>query len=179
MGMINLSIAGKKKPLIILFAVGILVVGTTFAFVNKNDHQTNTTATNTMSPHDQEMALVNQYVREKNTALALKHAQKALAHEPDNQETLLAVASLTSQGNPAEAKKLYAQAFEMFKKHDNPEESGKTSITYWAAAGLAEQAGLVAEAKRYYQKVIDAANLSDGYQQSLVKQSQEALKRLQ
>lgn len=126
-----------------------------------------------------ELTVANRYAKDKNKAQALAHARAALALAPNDPDTVLEVAALTQQDNPTEAKQVYAQALALLKTQDNPDVSGKKAITYWAAAQLAERAGLIDQARQYYQKVIDTANQSNSYEKSLLQQSQAALKRLQ
>lgn len=125
-----------------------------------------------------ETTKLNEALQKNDRAQALADAKKALSYTPNDVNAILAVAYLTKAENPGEAKQYFAQAFNEFKKQNNPDVSGKSAETYWAAAGLAEQAGETDQAKQYYQKVIEAANPSDSYEQSLATQSQAALKRL-
>jgi tetratricopeptide (TPR) repeat protein len=125
-----------------------------------------------------ELNTASSYVRDNDTAKALEAAKRALALDPDNVDSLMVVANLTQKDNPEEAKQYFARALEIYKKENDPDSNGKTAINYWGAAVLAEPAGLIDDAKEYYQKVIDAADPEDSYHQSLVKQSKTALKRL-
>lgn len=161
----------SKKLLVIVSLVviaGLLIIGGPVGYSSYKTRR-----------HNNELTKLNDSVLEGNTSQALAHAKKALSLEPENVDTILVVANLTQGENPSEAKQLYSRALEAFKKHDNPDVDGKNTVTYWAAAGLAEQAGLNDQAKRYYQKVIDTADLKDSYDDYLAKQSHEALKRLQ
>ncbi len=168
----------KNLPIIILAAVLVLALlagGGLFGYL-KVFHKS--AGTNTATKINNELTMTNKYLREDDMSQALVYARKALALDPDNTDAIFAVASLVSTDNPEEAKQLYAHAFEIFKKQDNPDVSGKTAVTYWAAAGLAERAGYTDQAKQYYQKVIDTADPSNSYHQNLVKKSEAALKRL-
>lgn len=127
----------------------------------------------------QETALLNKAATQRDTAQALEHAKKILSYEPNNINAITTVAYLEQSSNPRQAKQYFAQALAEYKKQNNPDVSGKTAETYWAAAGLAMQAGQTAQAKHYYQQVITAAKPSDKYEQSLAAQSQAALKSLQ
>lgn len=127
----------------------------------------------------QETELSNAAFIKGNKALALKHAKKALAKDPNNIDNILLVANLTKAEDPGAAKSYYAQAFEKFKQQNNPDAPGKSAVIYWAAAGLAQQAGETSQAIKYYKMVIQAADPSDSYQQSLAKQARVQLSRLQ
>lgn len=168
---------GGKRLIVAGLVVLLLAVGTVLGLWFKN-YWTSTSKKATTKT-DSELALVSKYVMENNISQALAHAKKALIKTPDDLNAIQAVASLTEKSNPDEAKRYYVQALEVFKKQNNPDADGKTAITYWAAAGLAEKAGYKDQAKQYYQKVINAAKPSDSYEQSLVKRSQAALKALQ
>lgn len=162
-----------KKRLIILLIIVLLLTGAGAAYVFfTKSYQSKATKIN------QELALVAEYQQKNDIPRALEHAKKLVSYEPDNFEYITLVASLIELQNPNEAKPYYAKLLDDIKKVDNPDEDGKLISTYWAAAGLAEKAGQTESAKRYYQKVIDVADTQDGYEQSLVTQSQEALKRL-
>lgn len=126
---------------------------------------------------DREISTTNQLVQENDMSQALVHARKALAAAPDDPGAIMAVASLAAKENPDEAKQLYARLLEIQRREDNPDEDGKPATTYWAAAGLAESAGLNDEAKKYYQKTIDAADPSNEYEMSLAQQSKSILER--
>ena len=132
-----------------------------------------------ISQFQQEQTAANESVLNNDKQQALEHAQKAMALAPNDFEAVMAVAALTAEKDPEAAKQYYARALEIAKQQDDPDADGKSAITYWGAAGLAEQAGFKDQAKKYYQKVIDAANPTDNYQQSLASQAKEALARLQ
>ena len=169
----NLIPKTKKQIMLVglILVLFVVTVGVAVVLWNKN-------RPDTASKIAKEQALTNKYVRENNTTEALKHAKQALASAPDDLDAILVVASLSEKTNPKEAKQYYAQALEVFKKIDNPDIDGKKAGTYWGAAGMADKAGLTDQAKKYYQKVIDTANLSDGSEWVLAKQSKEALQRL-
>ncbi len=114
-----------------------------------------------------------------NKALALEHAKKALAKDPNNIDNILLVANLSKTQDPAATKKYYAQALAKFKQQNNPDAPGKSAVVYWAAAEMARQAGETTQAKQYYKQVIQTANPSDSYQKSLSDQSQAELGGLQ
>ncbi len=126
-----------------------------------------------------DLALVDKSLQNNDSARALVYARQALAKSPSDINAIMTVADLTQKSNPEESKRLYAKALAEFKKTDNPDVDLKTAITYWAAAGMAERAGLTDQAKGYYQKVINSADLGDSYDKSLAQQSEAALKRLQ
>lgn len=159
----------QRKPLklVLLVVAGVVAVGGVAGFFLYNS-----------SNQDSDLDKANKYVRENNTPEALKHAKKALELDPNNVDAILTVANLTLKDNPEESKQYFARAFEIYKKENNPDLDGKTAINYWGAAGLAEQAGYIDQAKKYYQKVIDAADPNDVYHQNLVGESIAALKRL-
>lgn len=163
----------KKQMMLAGLILVLLVVAVAAAAVVWNKSRPDTA-----TKIEEEQALTNKYVRENNTTEALKHAKQALASAPDDLDAILVVASLSEKTNPKEAKQYYAQALEVFKKIDNPDIDGKKAGTYWGAAGMADKAGLTDQAKKYYQKVIDTANLSDGSGWVLAEQSKEALQRL-
>ena len=131
---------------------------------------------NTVSETD----AANKALLDKNTSLALEHAKKALAEDPNDIDRINAVASLTKEGNPEEAKSYYAKALGLFKDVNNLDNANQiqTATTYWAAAGLAENAGNIDQAKQYYAKVIKVAKLSDSYDKDIARKSQAALERL-
>jgi Tfp pilus assembly protein PilF len=134
--------------------------------------------TSKVAPINQETVLSNQAFIKGNKAQALEHAKEALTKDPNNVDNVLLVANLTKAENPSAAKQYYVQAFDTFKQQNNPDAPGKSAVTYWAAAGLAQQAGETSQAKKYYQEVIQTAS-PDSYQQSLAKQSQAELAGLQ
>lgn len=165
----------KSKEVIgvIIVAVVVVLLGVGgYAVYEQHTQSASTRAEN-------ETEQLNEALLKGNKAQALKYAEQALANEPNNIDNILSVANLLKTDNPSEAKQYYIRALDEFKKQDNPDASGRSIGTYWAAAGLAEQAGQISQAKGYYQKVIDVANPSDSYDQSLVAQSQAALQRLQ
>lgn len=129
--------------------------------------------------HISEIESVNKSMQNNDTTQALVHARKALAQNPNDFQTIQLVASLSEKSNPREAHKLYAQALDIYKKHDNPDIDGKPANTYWGAADFAEKAGLNDQAKKYYQKVLKAVDPHDYNQQILYMQAEAALKRLQ
>lgn len=110
---------------------------------------------------------------------SLVQAKKELLRNPNDVKLTLKVAYLTKAKNPGQAKQYFIQALAELKKINNPDVSGKSAVTYWAAAVLAEQAGEVSHAKHYYEEVIKAAGKSsDSYDNNLAEQSRVALKRL-
>lgn len=164
-----------KRRLVLILALLLFAIaaGTSYSLLKDWFSSTETKV-------QRELMKVNEYAGNKDTAQAVEHARKALEIDAENIDSILVLANLTKEENPDEAKQLYARALELQKKQDNPDEDGKNAITYWAAAGLAEEAGLIDQAKHYYQKVIDnAADSADSYEQSLVMQAREALARLQ
>lgn len=162
-----------RQAIIFVGFLGIAAALVGVVFLIKR-HQTQVS----VAKANDESTLVNKAIQANDTKQALAHAKQAMAYDPNNVDTILVVASLTEKDNPKEAKKLYGRALEAFKKQDNPDVSGKNSTTYWVAAGLAEKAGLTDQAKKYYQKVIDIADLRDVSEQDLVAQSERAIKRL-
>lgn len=157
----------KHPRLILLIIFALLVSSSVVAFLLFKPGQ-----------KENDLTLANKYVRENNTPKALAHAKKALELEPNNVDAILAVANLTLKDNPEESKQYFARALEIYKEENNPDADGGTAINYWAAAGLADQAGQYDLAKKYYQKVIDTADAKDAYHQDLVRQSKLALERL-
>jgi Tfp pilus assembly protein PilF len=157
---------------LVFILIALIVVGGAYA-VYKHD------AVPASTKASQETKMTNEDLLKNNKAQALVDAKKALANNPSNVENILAVASLTQAENPSQAEQYYIEAYNVFKEQNNPDVSGKSAETYWAAAGLAEQAGESSQAKQYYQEVIQVANPSNSYEQSLAQQSQVALKRLQ
>lgn len=125
-----------------------------------------------------ELALANNDVQKGNRTQALIDAKKALSYTPHDSGAIMMVAYLEMAQNPSQAKQYFSLALKEFQKQANPDISGKSAETYWAAAGLAEQAGEVKQAIKYYQEVITVAKPTDTYEQSLAAQSQVALKRL-
>lgn len=169
-------VPSKRMIRSLVICAGVLLVGAALvgiAFLIKR-HQTQVS----VAKANGELSLVNKAVQENDTKQALAHAKQALASDPNNVDNYVLVATLTEKDNPKEAQKVYARGLEVFKKQDNPDVDGKHAVTYWAAAGLAEKAGLTDQAKKYYQKVIDSADLADSYEQDIVAQSERALKRL-
>jgi tetratricopeptide (TPR) repeat protein len=122
---------------------------------------------------------MNQAIKAGNKTQALADAKLALSYDPNNIDSMLAVAYLAKSQDPSQAPQYFNQAFNAFKAQNNPDSKDANAITCWAAAGLAEEAGQTTQAVQYYKDVIQRANLSDAYQKSLVQQSQAALKRLQ
>lgn len=121
---------------------------------------------------------VSEAVANKDTSTAYKLAQQALDMNPNDMDSLLAAATLAEKEDPEESKRLYARILEIQSKEDNPDEDGKTAITYWSAAGLAEKAGKVELARKYYQKALTAVDMKDSYHQFIANDSQTALERL-
>lgn len=138
-------------------------------------------STPVMSPSakaSSETDMMDKALLKKDKTQALADAKRALSYEPHNIDAILAVASLSRAEDPSQAKQYYIRAFDEFKRQNNPDVNGRSAETYWAAAGLARQAGEISQAKQYYQKVVEAAKPSDSYEQSLAQQSQVALKEL-
>ena len=167
----------RTRFLLLIIAVTAAVFAVSYALVEVKEKYTQQTGTT--KQFQQEQTATNESLINNDKQQAIEHARKALDLAPNDFEAVVTLASLTSESNPTESKQLYARALEIAKQQDNPDVDGKSAITYWGAAGLAEQAGLTDQAKKYYQKVIDAADTANEYQQSLVAQSKEALKRLQ
>lgn len=165
----------RKKRLILLAALvaGLFLIGAVGAWFYNN--QLSDTDVVTV---DGEVSMVQESLEENDKSKALEHARRALARDPNNIDNILMVANLAKEDNPDESKQLFARALDAYKKQNKPDENGKTAITYWAAAGLAENAGQIDQARHYYQKVVDVADPSDSYHQSIAKQSREALERL-
>lgn len=128
--------------------------------------------------HLSDMDRANRALIEGDEQQALAYARKALDAEPNNVERILTVASLVKAHNAEEARALYGQALEIYKKHTDPNVPGQPTLVYWAAATLAEDAGQIALARQYYQSVINVADKSNDYEADLFRQSQEALERL-
>lgn len=128
---------------------------------------------------DEKLKLANESILQNDTSGALVYAREALEASPDDMDALLLVASLSEKTDPVEAKRLYGRALDEFKKQDNPDVDGKGILTYWAAAGLAEDAGYKDQAIKYYQKVLDMADPGSSSQNDLMLQSRQAIKRLQ
>lgn len=163
----------RTRFLIIITVVTLAIFGVSYKLVSKRQEHIAQ-----VSQFQQEQTATNESLLKNDKSQALEHARKALAITPNDFEAIITVAELTAENNPDEAKQLYAQALEISKQQDNPDLDGKSAITYWGAAGLAEKAGLTDQAKKYYQKVIATAKETNSYEQSLAAQSQEALKRL-
>ena len=171
----KIKVAFKKTGKFLVAFLVFLIIAAGLGLIYKYQNAKNRTANVA-----KELTSVNKALIETNdSAKALEHARKALSEDPNNVDTILTVANLTANTNPAESKQLYVRALDTFKKQDNPDVDGKSAATYWAAAQLAYQADRIEEAKKYYQKVIDVADKTDAYDQDLIKQSQEALKKLQ
>lgn len=166
---------------VLVLGLSLLIISAIIAGVLIYNHASKSkpVQANKAAPINQETVLSNQAFLKGNKAQALDHAKKALAKDPNNVDNILLVANLTQAANPSAAKQYYVQALDTFKQQNNPDVPGKSAVTYWAAANLAQQAGETSQAKKYYQEVIQTASPSDSYQQSLVKQSQAALAGLQ
>lgn len=160
----------KKRPLIITSLLVLILGGSIAAVYLKNK--------NTVPPGG-ELTALNQALIDNDEDRALEYARKALAHLPDDMDTILAAANVIKKYEPEEAKQLYALALDIFKQENQPDQVGKSAVTYWAAATLAEDAGLKDEAKTYYVNTIASANQEDHYQQYLVNSAQTALARLE
>lgn len=119
--------------------------------------------------------LSNQALIQGDEALALKNAKQALAKEPNNVDYIELVANLTKAQNPAAAQQYYVRAYETFKQQNNPDKPGQSVVIYWTAGEFAQAAGQTAQAKKYYQQVVQSADPSDGYEQSLKAQAQAAI----
>lgn len=163
-----------KKRLVLLLIIVIVAVGAGWFFVLR-DSKSEYVITET----DLEIEKVNLALVAGDNKSALEYAKKALELSPDDLYTLELTASLTKESDPQEAKRLYARALEVFKKNDNPDEEGKKAITYMAAAGLAENAGLTDQAKLYYQKVIASSDPYDELNRVIITDAEERLKNLQ
>lgn len=163
-----------QLPVVVTVALVLLVSGVILGVLQHN-HLSG-------AKPSSEIDFMNEALQNNDKALALEHAKQALAKDPHNIDTILAVANIDKVVNPTEAKQYFKQALAELKLQDNPDVSNKPAATYWAAAQLADQAGEKNQAKKYYQEVIDAINTAksvDTYSQSLTAQSQAALKRLQ
>lgn len=123
-----------------------------------------------------ETDMINEALQKGDKAQALADARKVLAYEPNDQNAIGLVASLTP--NHAESQQLYARLLTIYKK--SPDASHPTPVTYWAEGNLAAKAGNTDQAKQDYQKSIAAAkSSSSSYYQGVANRSQAALKELQ
>lgn len=176
----NNSFSGTKRARkllkvgLLIAAVVAFVAGGTFGFYKYNEQKTHRKESELYSELDE----ANKFVIENNIPQALIYAKKALDKDPNNVDSILTVANLTLKENPDDAKQYFLRVLEIYKKENNIDAGGKTAISYWATATLAEDAGETEQAKKYYKSVIDAADPADMYHQSLVRQSKAALERL-
>jgi Tfp pilus assembly protein PilF len=169
------KINNHRPKFVLVLGLSLLIISAIVAGVLIYNHESKS---NKAARANKQAELSNEAFSKGSKAQALEHAKKALAEEPNNIDNILLVANLTKAENPSAAKQYYVQALDKFKQQDNPDVPGKSAVTYWAAAGLARQAGETDQAKKYYQEVIQTASLSDNYQQSLVEQSRAELARL-
>jgi tetratricopeptide (TPR) repeat protein len=172
------TIKPKSKISLLIGGASLFVVVLTIAAFLSRNYQL-ATAKKTADKVNQETAATSKALLDHDQAQALAHAKAALALAPDDPDTILTVAHLVEKDDPSYSNQLYNHALEVFKKMNDPDVDGKKALTYWTAAGLAEKAGHKDQAKRYYQKVINAANQKESYDSYLAAQSLEALKRLQ
>jgi tetratricopeptide (TPR) repeat protein len=164
----------QYKWAIIIILTGVVYWGGLYLAYNEYKQLTTPPSTKAVQAAES----MNKAIQNHNTSQALADAKKALANEPNNVDNILAVAYLTQSTNPSEAKQYFKQALDLSNKQDNANVPGKSAITYWGAANLAQQAGETDQAKIYYQEVIKAAVSSNSYQQSLAVQSQAQLRKL-
>lgn len=164
--------SGQKNHRKFLVALGVcllvIIVVVAGVLIYKNSHKS----------YNQEVDLANQAYIQGNKAQALDHAKKALVKDPNNINAILLVANLSKTEDPGAAKQYYAQALSAMKQQNNPDVPGKSALTYWAAAELARQTGETSQAVKYYQQVIQAANPSDDYDQTLAVQAKTELASL-
>ena len=173
-GKARLKRAIFKKPskkTVLFIVIGVMVIG---AFVggvvgySRYQAQQQTAQLNKIS----------EAVANKDTSAAYKLAKQAVDKNPNDMDSLLAAATLAEKEDPEESKRLYTRILEIQSKEDDPEADGKTAITYWSAAGLAEKAGKVELARKYYQKALSVVDMKDSYHQFIANDSQTALERL-
>ena len=115
----------------------------------------------------------------KNNSLALYHAKRALQTSPNDLRAIDLMAVVTSKTNPAESMKYCAQELSLYKQQSNFDSGKLNTLQYWAAAGLAENAGNKAEALKFYKAVVKGANMNNSYENDLARQSKETIQRLQ
>ena len=159
------KIKNYPKIIVAVLLCVALVIGIIVILLNQAPTKTAT----------QENSLANDAFIKGDKALALKHAKKALEKDPNNMNTMLLVAKLSKEKNPDEAKQYYAQALDVIIKYDKPDEPGKPASIYWAAADLAQRAGQIELAKKYYAKVAPAADPQNDYEQSIAAESKVRL----
>lgn len=126
-----------------------------------------------------ELSAMNEYLQAGNDAKSAEHARKALAHAPDDMDTMLAVAEAIKRVDIEESQQLYVKALEVFKQQDDPDAEGKNPVTYWSAGTMAEGAGLVDQAIVYYRKALEAADSTNTDDQNITAKTKEALWRLE
>lgn len=181
---VGVAARSSKKPtrkmiIVALLIVVVLVATGVAAWVFYNKHNQSPALAGITTKSQQAGASMNQAIGDGNMSQALTSAKEALSYNPDNIDEITAVANLESTaGNKKQAQYYYLKAFNEFKKQQDPDGTDATTLSYWAAATMAQQAGQTAQAKHYYQEVVNTANSKDSYEQSLVAQSKTALKGL-
>lgn len=108
-----------------------------------------------------------------------EYAKEMLEDNPYNMDVILAVADLYEKIDLDEAKKYYARALEVYKNQERPDDDGKQSGIYYYAGFLAEKAGMIDQARQYYQRAVDVAGETEGENSNFAKQAKMALERLQ
>lgn len=156
----------KKYAKILIISSGLLltVCFMITGFIVHNNHVK-------LAHANQEYGLANAALVNDNKVLALKYAKQALNDQPNSIGNLQLVASLMKANDPSAAKQYYIEAFDKFKHQNNLAGPNTTAVNYWAAAGLAKQAGEISQAKAYYREVIRTARPSNVYEKSIAEQS--------
>lgn len=157
----------RKRVVVVGVSLLAIIVISAGVLIHKNNHKSYSAA--------QLAELANQASFTGNQTQALKYAKQALAKAPNNLDDIELVASLTKARDPAAAKSYYEQEYEIFKRQNNPDAASQPVGIYWAAAELAHEAGQTGQAIKYYQQVIQVADPSDSYQQSLIEKAQVQL----
>lgn len=173
----KVRLPSRKVLLVLAFIIALSLGG--FLIWNNRNQQTDSSEVDASVSISEELATMNEYSQAGNDSRAAEHARQALAHAPDDIDTMLAVAEVIEKDNPEEAGQLYAKALEIFRQQDDPDAEGKSPVTYWSAGVLAEGARLTDQAIVYFNKALEVADPSNTDHVNIIAKSQEALGRLQ
>lgn len=127
----------------------------------------------------QEKSDANAALTKGDNKQALTYAKMALKDQPNNLSNIMLVANLENANNPSEAHYYYNLALNLYQQQNPISSSNTKAVNYWVLAHLAQQVGNTSLAKQYYQDVINTANPSISFEQSIALKSQSEIKDLQ
>ena len=170
---------GQLRSALIILIIVVIVVGLILLLVVVPAKQQARKAKQAEAITLMETNLADDAFTRNDIKLAVYHAKRALQASPKDLAAVQLVAALTSRTNPAESMKYYAQELILYKEQNNFSGQKPNTIQNWAAAGLADNAGSRVEALKYYKLVVQGGNPNNNDEKDLIRQSNEAIKRLQ